>query len=326
MVSPFRSYRIREPQDVHGIVDDTRSSIQARIIARGNHLTMGEGLEMYNGDTLQESSIIAGAFSGFSIIGLCNAGAEYDGFLADDAWLTFKSGVYSSIMGKTRNIATDAGELTGNTYFEFLGDFTVREMGSTSWYNSAQIHDVGQAYVTFDAKVTAWRYFPGYNHVGNVPYTCNFFVLGGSYVDVNGAPLALVGAAKVQILNIWSDDSNPEAYDLASQFSGYSITQAGGAVNIDDIKNYNGPAYKPTEDVAPLDGSVVTGPVVTTEAITEAVVTTEATVDTTVEVAGTTESAGQVTPPTGDTSLMLVFVAAAVACVAAVVVIKKRER
>ncbi|MBQ7010269.1 MAG: hypothetical protein IJN63_01045 [Clostridia bacterium] len=70
--------------------------------------------------------------------------------------------------------------------------------------------------------------------------------------------------------------------------------------------------------------AAASAPVVTTEA---PVVTTEAPVVTTAAPVVTTEAPAQAepTPPTGDASVMAVFAAAAAICLAAVVVIKKRE-
>ena len=293
-------------------------SSQARLLARGNHLTMGEGLEMYLGDVLQDTSVIAAGFSGFSVSGLTTKGAEYDGYLSQDTWLTFKSGIYSSIIGKARNTTTEDGEFTGKTYMEFLGEFTIREMGMTGWAGATQAYDKGEAFIYWAAPVHGWRLFPGYNHITQTPYTCTMILdEGARFVDVNGAPLGLVGGAKVQVIHCYYTEKDSEVADLALTFSTLSMTQAGAMFDVDTLDKYNGPAYRRTEDVAPLDEA----------AATEAPVVTDAPVVTTAAPVVTTAAPAQAepTPSTGDASVMVVFAAAAALCIAAVVVIKKRE-
>ncbi|MBQ7011172.1 MAG: LPXTG cell wall anchor domain-containing protein, partial [Clostridia bacterium] len=103
----------------------------------------------------------------------------------------------------------------------------------------------------------------------------------------------------------------------ALTFSTLSMTQAGAMFDVDTLDKYNGPAYRRTEDVAPLDEA----------AATEAPVVTDAPVVTTAAPVVTTAAPAQAepTPSTGDASVMVVFAAAAALCIAAVIVIKKRE-
>ena len=294
-----------------------------RFLARGNHITMGEGLEMYFGETLQTAAdAFDSTMKGFCVIGITNVGAEYDGMMDDNTWITIKSGVYFLVQGYTRNF-TDAGELTGDAYYEFLGDFAVRQMG---WANlKAGFTVSGKAYVYWDAVITCWRIFPGYD-VSALPFDVELIIEGGNQVDAGGLPVKFVGAGKVRSINLWYDSANTEASDFALYIMGnYSISLADpdAGVFANELKDYNGPAYRPTEDVAPLDDAPVTeAPVVTDAPVvtTEAPVVTDAPVDTTVA-----PETPEDTPATGDASVMVVFAAAAVLCVGVVVVIKKKE-
>ena len=308
------------------LVNDTFDQFP-RIIARGNHITMGEGLEMYFGEILQTpADTFDSAMKGFCVIGLANIGSEYDGYMDDTTWITIKSGVYFLIQGYTRRIV-DPGELTGNAYYEFLGDFAVRQMG---WANMTQtgLTVTGKAYVYWDAVVTCWRIFPGYD-TAVLPFDVELVIAGGSQVDAAGLPIKFVGATKVRALNVWYDETSAEASDFAMYILGnFSISFADpdAGVYIDELKNYSGPAYRPTEDVAPLDNAPTTDAPVVTEAPATDAPATQAPVATDAPVV-TTEAPAQPedTPATGDASVMVVFAAAAVLSVAAVVVIKKKE-
>lgn len=292
-----------------------------RFLARGNHITMGEGLEMYLGETLQTTAdVFVSSMKGVVVQGLTNIGAEYDGMMDDNTWITVKSGVYFLIQGYTRNFV-DTGDLTGNCYMEFEGEIAVRQMGWATL--KAGLTCSGQAYIYWNANIANWRIFPGYD-VATDPFTVNLFIHGGDHVNADGAKQTMVGAGKVKTVNLWYDETNTEASDLAMHIvNSYIITQPDGGVFPEELKNYKGDAYRLTEDVAPLDDSASSDPAVTTEATVDttadAVVTTEA-------VADTTDGAGEVTPPTGDASVMIVLAAAVAACLFAVVIVKKKER
>ncbi len=302
-----------------------------RILARGNHVTMGEGLEMYLGETLQtpeDPLINYKGMKGFTVIGLTNIGAEYDGHLEDDCWITVKSGVYYLIQAYTRGFNME-GELTGNAYLEFLGDFATYQIGFgplTKGYTAT-----GEAYVYWNAKVTGYRVFMGYD-AAVLPFTANLFIDGGRLVDTNGLDRpnsggqGFCGNTKVKTVNLWYNDADTAATDFATYIMGtYAVNfnDPDSGLFGNELKNYTGPAYRLTEDVAPLDDAPATeAPVVTDAPVvtTEAPVVTDAPVDTTVA-----PETPEDTPATGDASVMVVFAAAAVLCVGAVVVIKKKE-
>ncbi|MBQ7172480.1 MAG: hypothetical protein IJR89_09425 [Clostridia bacterium] len=236
-----------------GLVDNAETFV--RILGRGHHVTMGEGLEMYFGETLQTpSDVSAGSMKGFTVIGITNVGAEYDGYLASDTKITVKSGVYYLIQAYTRNF-TAAGDLTGNAYVEILGDIAVRQIGLASLKKGHTCS--GQAYLYWAAQVIAYWVFPGYDSAAE-PFTANFFLADGADFRKDTDPTAtqkLVGAGKVKTLNIWHDTS-ASATALADHFkSTYSITQADGSVNQAALADYNGPAYRIPADPAPLENT-----------------------------------------------------------------------
>ena len=304
-----------------------------RLLARGNHITMGEGLEMYLCDTLQtpeDPLTLAGSMKGFAVIGLTNIGAEYDGYMEDDCWITIKSGVYYLIQAYTRGFNTE-GELTGNAYLEFLGDFATYQIGFgplTKGYTAT-----GESFVYWDAVVTGYRVFMGYD-AAILPFTTNLFIAGGNLVDAAGlnrpntGGQGFCGNTKVKTVNLWYDETNTAATDFANFIMGtyaVSFNDPDAGLFGDELKNYNGPAYRLTEDVKPLDDAPVTDAPATEAPATDAPVTELPATDAPVVDTTAAPEIPEDTPATGDASVMVVFVAAAVLSVAAVVVIKKKE-
>ncbi len=95
----------------------------------------------------------------------------------------------------------------------------------------------------------------------------------------------------------------------------YYASTGASSLNIVSFDNLKVTCFDPVEETVTTEAPATDAPVVTTEApATDApVVTTEAPAD------------PEVTPSTGDATVMVVFAAAAVLCAAAVVIIKKRE-
>jgi len=219
----------------------------ARILARGNHITMGEGLEMYSGEALQTAlDVFDSTMKGFTLHGITNVGAEYEGMLAADTKMTIKSGVYFLIQAYTRKL-TEMSVHTGNAYLEFLGDFAVRQMGF-SVQGSVGSTASGEAYVYWAAAVHSWHIFPGYDVLSTEPFTANLFLDGNAdFLNEGDMPQTFVGAAKLKTLNIWYDPASKPAAETAEWTKAtFTITQADGAVNLDTLDHYTGPAYRIT--------------------------------------------------------------------------------
>ncbi|MBQ7172479.1 MAG: hypothetical protein IJR89_09420 [Clostridia bacterium] len=224
------------------MVNDTESF--ARILARGNHLMMGEGLEMYFGETLQTTyDVFDSTMKGFTVIGITNVGAEYEGMAEADTKITIKSGVYFLVQAYSRKL-TDSLVHTGNCYMEFLGSFAVRQMGFASQGSACTVQ--GEAYIYWASKVHSWRIFPGYDVTTTEPFTANLFLdANADFLNEGDMPQTFVGPAKVKTVNIWYNPASSTAKELAEWTeTGYRITQADGAVNLDTLDRYAGPAYR----------------------------------------------------------------------------------
>ncbi|MBQ2117988.1 MAG: hypothetical protein II192_02910 [Clostridia bacterium] len=244
----------------------------ARILARGNHITMGEGLEMYSGEALQTAlDVFDSTMKGFTLHGITNVGAEYDGMAAADTKITIKSGVYFLVQAYSRKLA-EPGVHTGNCYMEFLGDFAVRQMGFASQGNNYTCQ--GETYVYWASRVHSWRIFPGYDVLTTEPYTSNLFMeANADFLNESDMPQTFVGAAKLKTLNIWYDPASKPATETAEWTKAtFTITQADGAVNLDTLDHYTGPAYRITSDpvVSGQPGGTETQPPVTEPAETKA--------------------------------------------------------
>lgn len=281
-------------------------------LARGNHLTMGENIEM--ADAPVGAAPITG--TGVYVAGITRIGDEYDGCMTDEAWLTIKSGNFYYLCATTMFVTTDSGiPYTGTAYMELYEGCASYEITCGTAGGSNQADWQGTTILSVYGKITNYNYFfTGVNYAtASANGTCVMILNKGGMFDLLGMPKKAVGLAKVLNVNVFYNASDDDAVAYKDIWDAATLTRSGSAKTIEILDKYTGATVPTRADVTPAEVGGST-PAVTTSAPAASTAT-----------AATTAGGSSASPITLDSSALIIAFAVAAAAVSVVLISKKKS-
>ena len=281
------------------------------IEAMGYHLTMDEGVEM-----LDTTGTAVHASTAVNIVGTCVRGNVPDNYAELGSWVTLKSGVYGVVCPRSFQVQNTTPASAGDAYLEILGDVTINELGMATWGGADQVPCTGKNIFVWDANITGWRFFIGYNYSASLESTTTMILKDNAKYTVHplagASPQGFCGLAKVTGVLVYAEDTSSSANQLADTIQFLAFTKC--FPEVEKLSAYNGALSPDIGDVAPLEDTAPVVPPVTAEPTPE---TDPAPVTT-----GTQEG-GEPTPPTGD--MAAVILAVTLVSLAAVLFLSRKK-